>query len=102
MIMQPDFVSPDDLAAVLETLEKKKKCVPLHDRMRLETLAEGKAVQVMHHGPYSAEGPVIANMHAFAEGEGYGLTGKHHEIYLSDMRRAAPEKLKTVLRQPVA
>jgi hypothetical protein len=102
MIMQPDFVSPDDLAVVLKALEKKKKRVPLHDRMRLETLEEGKAVQVMHHGPYSAEGPVIANMHAFAEGEGYPLTGKHHEIYLSDMRRTAPEKLKTVLRQPVA
>jgi hypothetical protein len=56
----------------------------------------------MHHGPCSAEGPVIANMHAFAEDEGYRLTGKHHEIYLSDMRRTAPEKLKTVLRQPVA
>ncbi|CAN0566335.1 unnamed protein product [Laminaria digitata] len=101
MIMQPDFVSADDLAVTMAALEKKKKRVPLHDQLRLETLEEGKVVQVMHIGPFSDEGPVIANMHAFAEGEGHALTGKHHEIYLTDMRRTAPEKLKTVLRQPV-
>ena len=56
----------------------------------------------MHVGPYSEEAPTIAAMHTFAESAGYKLVGKHHEIYLSDPRRTAPEKLRTVLRQPVA
>ena len=73
-----------------------------HDRLRLATLEEGRAVQVMHVGPYSEEAPTIAAMHTFAESAGYKLVGKHHEIYLSDPRRTAPEKLRTVLRQPVA
>jgi hypothetical protein len=101
MIMQPDFVSDVDLADTMAALTTKKKKVPIHDELRLATLEEGKVVQVMHFGPYSEEGPVIANMHAFAQSEGFGLAGKHHEIYLSDMRRTAPEKLRTVLRQPV-
>ena len=102
VIMQPDFVDQDDLAAAHATLLKKKKRTPDHDRLRLATLEEGTVVQVMHLGPFSEEGPVIADMHAFAEAEGYRLTGKHHEIYLSDLRRTPPEKLKTVLRQPLA
>jgi hypothetical protein len=101
MIMQPDFVSDVDLAETMAALTTKKKKVPIHDQLRLATLEEGKVVQVMHFRPYSEEGPVIANMHAFAQSEGFGLAGKHHEIYLSDMRRTAPEKLRTVLRQPV-
>ena len=102
MIMQPDFVSNDDLTATMAALEKKKKKAAIHDHLRLATLKEGKVVQVLHLGPYSEEGPIIANMHAFAQDQGFGLAGKHHEIYLSDVRRTSPEKLKTVLRQPVA
>lgn len=99
MIMQPDHVTAADLDATLAELSRKKKRVPTHDKLRLETLEEGTCVQVLHLGPYADEGPVIAGMHAYAEEQGYALTGKHHEVYLSDPRRTAPEKLKTVLRQ---
>ncbi len=92
-----EFVVPP-----LDQLEGKNKRSQSHDRLRLATLEEGRAVQVMHVGPYSEEAPTIAAMHTFAESAGYKLVGKHHEIYLSDPRRTAPEKLRTVLRQPVA
>jgi hypothetical protein len=59
------------------------------------------AVQVLHVGPYADEAPTIERLHAFAEGQGYELRGKHHEVYLGDARKVAPEKLKTVIRQPV-
>ena len=71
-------------------------------RLRLQQFHEGRSAQVLHRGPYSAEGPTIAALHDFIAGAGYALTGKHHEIYLSDPRRTDPEKLKTILRQPVA
>jgi hypothetical protein len=102
MIMQPDQVTPSDLDRGLDQLEEKNKRSPAHDRLRLATLEEGRAVQVMHVGPYSEEEPTIAAMHTFTESAGYKLVGKHHEIYLSDPRRSAPEKLRTVLRHPVA
>ena len=102
MIMQPDAVTSADLTAALSELTGKKKRTPAHDRLRRATLEEGRAVQVMHIGPYDEEGPVIAAMHAFAEAQGHALRGKHHEIYLSDPRRTTPNKLKTVLRQPLA
>ena len=70
-------------------------------RIRLERWAEGAAAQVMHLGAYSAEGPTVALLHEFIEEQGLERAGKHHEIYLGDPRRAAPEKLRTVLRQPV-
>jgi hypothetical protein len=99
MILQPDHVAAADFDATLDELARKKKCTAAHDRLRLETLEEGPCVQVLHLGPYADEGPAIAAMHAFAEAQGYALTGRHHEVYLSDPRRTAPEKLKTVLRQ---
>ena len=101
MIMQPEHIASDDLDDALAELAKKNKRTPAHDRLSLETLEEGRAVQVMHIGPYSEEGPVIAAMHVYAVSEGCRLINKHHEIYLSDPRRTAPEKLQTVLRQPV-
>ena len=73
----------------------------LSPKLRLERWEEGRAAQMMHIGPYSAEGPSIELLHAFIAEQGLERTGKHHEIYLGDPRRAAPEKLKTVLRQPV-
>jgi len=69
--------------------------------VRFEPYPEGLAVQLTHSGPYSAEGPNIARLHAFIHENNYEVNGKHHKIYLSDVRRTAPEKLKTVLRQPV-
>ncbi|MDR7148752.1 hypothetical protein J2W49_000680 [Hydrogenophaga palleronii] len=99
MIMQPDFVS-DELIhkAIGEVLRKKN--LPGVDRLRLERFTEGRCAQVLHVGPFSEEGPAIERMHAFIN-ERSGLRGKHHEIYLSDVRRADPAKWKTILRQPM-
>jgi hypothetical protein len=69
--------------------------------MRLEKWKEGMAAQILHVGPYSAEQPTIATLHEFIKASGYVLEGKHHEIYLSDPRKTAPERLKTIIRQPI-
>ena len=68
--------------------------------MRLEAFCEGLCAQVLHVGPFSAEGPVIEALHAFIAEQGGRLVGKHHEIYLSDPRRTAPERIRTIIRQP--
>ncbi|KPA11493.1 Bacterial transcription activator, effector binding domain protein [Candidatus Magnetomorum sp. HK-1] len=70
--------------------------------MKFESLKEGKAAQIMHVGPFSEEGPTIEKLHYYIEESGGQRIGKHHEIYLSDIRRAAPEKWKTIIRQPIA
>ena len=59
------------------------------------------SAQIMHIGQFSAEGPTIEKIHAFIKKKGCEFTGKHHEIYLSDPRKSAPEKMKTILRQPM-
>ncbi len=103
MIMQPEEVTAELFARALEQV-KKKKDSPALAKMRLEHFHEGIAVQIMHLGPFSAEGPTIAKLHAFIQEQGYefdGIEQKHHEIYLSDPRRAAPDKMRTVIRQPV-
>ena len=99
MIMQPDFVTRKDFENAVAA-SKKKKDNPLIDKVRFENFTEGKAAQIMHIGPYSAEGPNIQKLHHKIAGIGGKLSGKHHEIYLSDPRRAAPDKMKTVVRQP--
>lgn len=99
MILQPSFVTPEIVeSAMLEV--KKKKNPPALSKMRLETLAEGQCAQILHIGPFSEEGPTIAKVHQFIDARGQ-RTGKHHEIYLSDFRKTAPEKWKTVIRQPM-
>jgi len=100
MIMQPEWITQEMFEEAMAQVGKKK-APPALPRLRLETYHEGPAVQIMHVGPYDAEGPTIAHMHAFIEEKGYERAGKHHEIYLSDPRRTAPEKMKTVLRQPI-
>lgn len=100
MIMQPEFVTAELVAEALAEVREKKGLAAL-DRVRFETYHEGLSAQIMHIGPYDAEGPTIARLHSFIRESGYEPCGKHHEIYLSDPRRTAPEKLKTVLRQPV-
>ena len=100
MIMVPEWITPAMYEAALAGLEQKGGA-PALDRLRFEELDEGLAVQTLHVGPYDAEGPVLAAMHQFIPDNGLEWTGRHHEIYLSDPRRAAPEKLRTILRQPV-
>jgi hypothetical protein len=70
-------------------------------RVRLERFHEGLCAQIMHVGPYAEEAPTVACLHAYIKDSGHRLRGKHHEIYLGDPRRTAPEKLKTILRQPM-
>ncbi|MBK1877342.1 GyrI-like domain-containing protein [Pelagicoccus mobilis] len=98
MIMQPDFIRDEMVESAFETVRKKKRPEFL-DRVRFESFDEGTSVQIMHIGPYSEEGPNIQRLHAKIDELGKTHNHKHHEIYLSDPRRAAPEKLKTVLRQ---
>lgn len=99
LIMQPEFVTPGLVAEAAAQVKKKKNLAALPE-VRFESYAEGQAAQILHIGPFSEEGPTIARLHKFIAENGYALAGKHHEIYLSDIRRAAPEKWKTVIRQP--
>jgi hypothetical protein len=99
MIVQPDFVTKANFIKAKEAA-KKKKDNPYIDNVRFESFSEGKAAQIMHIGPYSAEGPNIQRLHQKIAEIGGKLSGKHHEIYLSDPRRVAPQKMKTVIRQP--
>jgi hypothetical protein len=100
MIMQPEWITQEMVEEAVKQVEKKG--LPALSQLYLETYREGLAVQILHIGSYDDEGPTIAKMHQeFMPENGYEPAGKHHEIYLSDPRKVAPEKLKTVLRQPV-
>ncbi len=101
MIMQPDWITTAMFDAAVEKVKAKREEQP-PTSLRLEPYNEGLSVQIMHVGPYSAEAPTIAKLHGeFLPENGLSENGHHHEIYLSDPRRSAPEKLKTVIRQPV-
>ena len=99
MIMQPELITAEMVEEAITQVRDKKNpaALPL---VRFESFAEGTAAQILHIGPFSEEGSTIAKLHAFIEESGYRREGKHHEIYLSDIRRAAPEKWKTIIRQP--
>jgi hypothetical protein len=101
MIALPDFIASEMIDEAIKQLRARKDS-PAVSKVRFENLDEGTAVQMMHIGPYSEEAPNIAKVHEFARSNGYVLAGKHHEIYLSDPRRCAPEKMKTIIRQPVS
>lgn len=100
MILLPDPV-PGELVDETRAKVAAKKDVPRLDDVRVQTFSEGTSVQIMHVGPYADEAPTIDRLLAFAAEKGYEVTGAHHEIYLGDPRRAAPEKLKTALRYGV-
>jgi hypothetical protein len=100
MILQPDFIDSKQVSAALYEVRRKKNPAAL-ERLRLETLHEGPSAQILYVGPFADEGPTIQRMHDFIHTAGKELNGKHHEIYLSDPRRTAPEKLKTIIRQPM-
>jgi hypothetical protein len=102
MVRQPAAVTPERLEEARAEAARKKNLAALPG-VRLEPFHEGLAAQIMHIGPYTAEAPTIQKLHDFIHAQGGDFDGrvqKHHELYLGDPRRAAPEKLKTVIRQP--
>jgi hypothetical protein len=105
MIMKPDVITKDLFEEAREQVKKKKGDSPLLSKVRLGHFEEGPCVQVMHIGPYATEPATIERMREFMQDNGWkdnvGPNGLHHEIYLSDPRKAKPEKMKTVLRHPV-
>jgi len=100
MIMQPEFVRGEMVADATEQVSNKKNPVAL-SRLRFESFTEGKAAHIMHIGPFSEEGSTIQKVHEFIKDKGGQLRAKHHEIYLSDIRKAAPQKWRTIIRQPM-
>ena len=102
MIMVPDWIDQDLFAGAVKQVAAKDDPPRRLPDVRLASLAEGSCVQVLHVGSYDDEGGVLARMHdEFIPANDLTMVGKHHEIYLSDARRVAPEKLRTILRQPV-
>lgn len=101
MIMQPECVTKERVQIAV-TQVKDKKNLPAIDKVRFQSFSEGKCAQTLHLGPFSEEGPTVDRVHAFIGGRGSEIVGRHHEIYLSDIRRAAPENWKTVIRQPMS
>ena len=103
VIRLPDFVTREDLGWAVKEAERKKKTD--FSKVEFLTYDEGLCVQCMHIGPYDDEPATVELMHAFMEEQGYVLDINdrrlHHEIYLSDARKVAPEKLKTVIRHPI-
>ncbi len=100
MIMQPHFVEEGEIRAAMAEVERKKS-LPAVKALRLETFTEGPCSQILHVGPFSEEGPTIQRVHDYILARS-ALSGRHHEIYLSDIRRADPSKWKTIIRQPMA
>ena len=100
MIRTPKFITQKDLSQAVATLLKRGKGADVQ-RVELQTINEGLCAQALHIGPYDDEGRTIATMQALAESKGLHFSGTHHEVYLSDPRRVAASKLKTILREPV-
>ena len=109
LILLPEWITDEHVEAARETVARKVSAGKEHEgsppppdlaRVRVQVLEEGRCAQTLHVGPFSTEGPVIEELHATLEAAGLALAGRHHEIYLSDFRRVAPEKLRTILRQP--
>jgi hypothetical protein len=101
LIVVPPFVAEEDVAAAREAAARKKANASIAG-LRLEELSEGRACQVLHVGPYATESATIQKMREAIATAGHTPRGRHHEIYLSDPNRVAPEKMRTILRQPVA
>jgi len=99
MIMQPAFV-PQALLETAMAEVARKKALPGIQRLRIEQFEEGRCAQILHVGPFTTEGPTIERLHAHIDAVS-ARRGKHHEIYLTDIRRADPSRWKTVIRQPM-
>lgn len=100
LVMQPNFVKKEHVDQAIAEIAMKKDLSSL-DKVEFTTIKEGLSGQILHIGPFSEEGPTVEKLHNTIKEKGYDLTGLHHEIYLSDIRRANPEKLRTIIRQPV-
>ncbi len=100
MIRQPSFVTREMVQEQREGLRGKKE-LPGMGKVRLKSFTEGLCVQLLHQGPFEQEGPEVRRLHEEIARRGKRTRGKHHEIYLSDMRRLPPGKWKTILRQPM-
>jgi hypothetical protein len=101
MIMQPAWITPDLFAEAVRKVAERSPPAKLA-QVRLEALDEGTCVQTLHVGPFDAEAPLLREMHErFIPDRSLEMTGKHHEVYFSDLRKTAPERLRTLLRQPV-
>lgn len=100
LIRMPDFVTSDEIKRIKPEIAKKKKKEKINEIL-FEEITEGKCIQIMHIGPYSNEPETISLMEEFLTANSLTKNGLHHEIYLSDPRKTAPEKMKTILRQPV-
>ena len=100
IIMQPDFVKEEYIEQGKEEVAKKKDLSSL-DKIKFIELDEGLSAQILHIGPYSNEGQTVEKLHNTIEENSYDFNGLHHEIYLNDVRRTKPEKLKTIIRQAV-
>lgn len=99
MIMQPDFITREMTITAIKEVTKKKNPAAI-SKVRFEALSEGTCAQILHIGPFSEEGPAVEKVHRFIDSRSRRI-GKHHEIYLSDIRKAAPAKWKTIIRQPM-
>ena len=99
MIMQPSFITPGIIDSAIADVKKKKNPTAI-SKLRLEAFSEGRCAQILHIGPFSEEGPTIEKVHQFIDSKSK-RTGKHHEVYLSDIRKADPSKWKTIIRQPM-
>lgn len=100
MILQPSVVTKALFKKAVKLATEKKGFTALQ-RIRFEPFTEGLAVQIMHIGTYAEEAPTIQRLHSFAKERGFELRDKHHEIYVSDPRKVKPEKMRTVIRQPI-
>ncbi len=100
-IVQPDFITREIFDCGIKELLKKKKEDVDTSLLSFDSFEEGLCAQILHIGPYAQEEPTVKKLHEFINHEGYKMTGLHHEVYMGDPRKAAPEKLKTLIRQPV-
>jgi hypothetical protein len=101
LLLTPDWITQEVFVAIKAKIAQKN--APVHlDQVRLEFLEEGLCVQTLHNGSFDDEAPTLAKMHEeFIPQNGLRMVKKHHEIYFSDFRKVTPDKLRTILRQPV-
>lgn len=101
MLMIPDWIGTEMVDVTMELVGRSDPPAQLHE-IRIETLSEGTSVQTLHIGPFDDEGAVLERMHdEFIPANGLRMSGTHHEVYFSDVRRVAPHRMRTLLRQPV-